>query len=165
MDLGILGVVHDLDGVGFGHLVIVGADGLHLNHFDVLCGVAIVAEDDGAIGCHALLGDDHALTTADDEVAAVVLCTLAESDGLEMLLVVEEAVLGADHHGDFPEMDIGEEALTSFTDAAAGIVDEGGLDADIDEERGGVGEIAHTGVVGHHGKNGTIVLEDGGLAE
>ena len=165
MDLGILGVVHDLDGVRFGHLVVIGADGLYLNHFDVLCGVAIVAEDDGAIGGHALLGDDDALTAADDEVAAVVLCTLAEGDGLEMLLVVEEAVLGADHHGDFAEMHIGKEALTSLTDAAAGIVDEGGLDADVDKERRGVGEIAHTGVIGHHGKNGAVVLEDCGLAE
>jgi len=165
MDLGILGVVHDLDGVGFGHLVVIRADGLYLDHFDVLCGVAIVAEDDGAIGGHALLGNDDALTTPDNEIAAIVLCTLPESDGLEMLLVMEEAVLGADHHGYFAEMDIGEEALTSFTDAAAGIVDEGGLDADVDEERGGVGEIPHTGVIGHHGKNGAIVLEDGGLAE
>ena len=165
MDLGILGVVHDLDGVGLGHLVIVGADGLHFNHFDVLCGIAIVAEDDGAIGGHALLGDDDALTAADDKVAAVVLCTLAEGDGLEMLLVVEEAVLGADHHGDFAEMDVGEEALTSLTNAAAGIVDEGGLDADVHEQRGSVGEIAHAGVIGHHGENRAVVLKDGGLAE
>ena len=62
-------------------------------------------------------------------------------------------------------MDIGEEALLHLALAALGIVDEGRADTDIHEEGRGIGEIAHTGVVRHHGEDGTVVLEDGGLAQ
>ena len=165
MNLGILRVVHDLHGVGFGDLVIVGADGLDLNHLHLLCGVAIVAKDDGAIGGHALLGNDDTLAAADDEIAAIVLCAFAECDRGQVLLVVEEAVFGADHDGNLAEMDVGKEALTHFARAALGIVNVRGANTDIHEQRRGIGQIAHTGVIGHHGENGAVVLEDGRLPQ
>ena len=165
MDLGILRVIHDLDRVGLRHLVVVGADGLHLNDLHLLCGVAVVAEDDGAIGRHALLRDDDALTTADNEVAAEVLRALAKGDRCQMLLVVEEAVFGADHHRNLAEVHVGEEALTGLTDTAARVVNEGRANADVHKERRGIGQIPHAGVIRHHGQNGAVVLKDGRLAQ
>ena len=88
MDLGILRVIHDLDRVGLRHLVIVGANGLDLDHLHFLCRIAVVAEHDGAVGRHALLGDDDALAAADDEISAIVLRALAKGDRGEMLLVM-----------------------------------------------------------------------------
>ena len=82
-----------------------------------------------------------------------------------MLLVVQEAVFGADHDGNLAEMHIGEQALLCLALAALGVVDERGANTDIYEEGRGVGEIAHAGVIGHHGKHRAVVLEDGGLAE
>ena len=134
MDLGVLGVIHDLDGVRLGHLVIVRPDRLHLNHLDLLRRIAVVAEDDRAIGRHALLRDDDALAAADDEVAAIILGALAESNRGQMLLVMQEAVFGAYHHGNLAEVDIGEETLLHLACAAIRVVDEGSANTDIYKE-------------------------------
>ena len=48
-DLLILRVILDADGVGLGDLLVHGADGFDLNDLPLFCGVAIVAEDDGAV--------------------------------------------------------------------------------------------------------------------
>ena len=108
MNLGVFRVIHDLHRIGFRYLVIVGADRLHFNHLHLLCRIAIVAKHDGAIGRHTLLGNNDALAAADDEIAAIVFRALPEGDRGEMLLVVEEAVLGSHHHGNLAEMDVGE---------------------------------------------------------
>ncbi len=62
-------------------------------------------------------------------------------------------------------MDVGEDACTCLANAAGGIIDEGGVDADVDVEWGGVCEIAEAGVVGKHRMDGAVILEDGGFAE
>ena len=49
VNLGILGVVHDLDRIGLGNLIIVWSNRLDFNDLHLLVGIPVVAEDDGAI--------------------------------------------------------------------------------------------------------------------
>ena len=62
-------------------------------------------------------------------------------------------------------MHVGKEALAHLSLATLCVVYERSFDVYIHKERRCVGEIAETGVVGHHWENGTIVLEDGWLTQ
>ena len=88
MNLGVFGVIHDLDGIGLGHLIIVWANRLDLNHLHIFCRVAIVTENNGAIGGHALLRYNDTLTTANNEVAAIILRAFTERDRVQVFLVM-----------------------------------------------------------------------------
>jgi hypothetical protein len=145
-------------------LLIERADGLDLNDLPLLRLIPIVAEDDGAILGHALLGNDGTLTTADDKVATHIFRTLTEVHGMDVLLVLQKTETTADHHWNLAEMDIGEETLMRGL-ATVLVVSACDIDADIHCERGGVGEIAEPGVIGKHRENGAIVLKDGGFTE
>jgi hypothetical protein len=145
-------------------LLVERADGLDLNDLPLLGLIPVIAEDDGTIFGHALLGNDGTLTTAHDKVATDVFRTLAEIHGMDVLLVLEKAEATADHYWNLAEMDIWKEALMRGL-AAVLVVSACDIDADIHCERGGVGEIAEPGVIGEHRENCAVVLKDGRFPE
>ena len=156
----ILGMIHDLDGVGLGHLVIVGTDALDLHDLQFFHASTAVAKDKGAIFRHALHGDHRALSTLNNEVASHVFGTLAHRGGRDMLLVVEKTVFGPHHHGDFSQVNMGKDTDVGFADAVAGMINEDRRHFHVHVERGGIRQIAKAGIIGHHRMNGTVVLED-----
>ena len=160
----VLGIVDDFDGVGLGHLVIVGADTLDFHHLLVFDVAPPVAKHKGAILGHALHANHGPLAAHDDEIAANVFGTFTHGLGLPMRLIVQEAVLGTDHDGDLAEVDVGKDTDLGLSDAAAGMVDKGGRDLDVDIQRGRIGVVAEAGVVGEHGMDGAIVFVNGGAA-
>ena len=111
------------------------------------------------------MADNHALAAADDEVAAEILRALSQGSRVEVLLVVEKAVFAADHDRNLAEVDVGEEALPRDALTLLRIVDECRLHTDIYEEGRGVGQIAQTSIIRHHGQNRAVVLKDGRLAQ
>ena len=156
----ILGMIHDLDGVGLGHLVIIRADALDLYDLQFFHASAAVAKDKGAIFRHALHGDHRTLSTLNNEVATHVFRALSHRGGRDMLLVVEKTVFGPHHHGDLSQVNMGKDADIGFADAVAGMIDKDRRHFHIHVERGRIGEIAKAGVIGHHRMNGTVVLEN-----
>ena len=158
-------VIHDLDRVGLGHLIIVGADALDLHDLQFFHASTAVAKDKGAIFGHALHGDHRALSTLDNEVATHVFRALPHRSGRDMLLVVEKTVFGPHHHGDLSQVNMGKDADIGFANAVAGMVNEDRRHFHIHVERGRIGEIAKARIIGHHGVNGTVVLKDRRLAD
>ena len=160
----ILGMIHDLDGVGLGHLVIVRADALDFHHLQFFHASTAVAKDEGAIFRHALHRDHRALSTLNNEVAAHVFGALPHRGGRDMLLVMEKTVFGPHHHGDLSQVNMGKDADVGFADAVASMVNEDRRHFHIHVERSRIGEIAKAGIIGHHGVNRTVVLENRRLA-
>ena len=158
-------MIHDAHGIGLGHLIIIRTDRLYLNHLQLLGGVAIVAKDERAVLRHSLLTDTHTLTALNDEIAAHVLGALSHTSRIHMGLVLQETILRADHHRNLSEMDVGEQPLPHGLLPAVRVINLHVGDADIHEERCGVGQVTEPGVVGHHRQNGAVVLKDGGLLE
>ena len=62
-------------------------------------------------------------------------------------------------------MHIGKETLAHLLHATLRVIDEGRGDTNIYKEGRGIGQIAHTGIIRHHWKNSTIILEDGRLTQ
>ena len=82
-----------------------------------------------------------------------------------MLLVIQMAELGADHHRNLTEMHIGKEPLTHLLHATLCIINEGRSNTNIYKEGRGIGQIAHTSIIRHHWKNSTVILKDGRLTQ
>ena len=57
-------------------------------------------------------------------------------------------------------MDVGEDTLSCRDLTTLGIINHACADMDIYKERRGVRQVAHARIVGHHGKNCTVVLKD-----
>lgn len=138
----ILGMVDDLDGIGFGNLIVVGTNAFDLDDFQLFGGSAAIAEDEGAILGHSLHGNHRTLTSLNNEVASDIFGTLSHVLGVNMELIVKKAVLRSDHNGNLAEMNVGKDANVGFTDAVSGMIDEGGGDLDVDVQRCSVGQIA-----------------------
>ena len=68
-----------------------------------------------------------------------------------MLLVVQQAVLAADHHGNLAEMHIGEQALSHNPLATFRVINECRADTDIHEQGRRISQVTETGVIRHHG--------------
>ena len=158
-------VIHDLDRIGLGHLVVVGTDALDLHDLQFFHASTAVAKDKGAIFGHALHRDHRALSTLDNEVATHVFGTLPHRGGRDMLLVMEKTVFGPDHHGDLSQVNMGKDADIGFADAVASMVNEDRRHFHIHVERGRIGKIAKAGIIRHHRMNGAIVLKDRRLAD
>ena len=62
-------------------------------------------------------------------------------------------------------MDVGEETLPHALATPLRVVDLDVGDVDVDKERRGVGQVAKTGVVGHHWQNCAVVFKDRRLLE
>jgi len=160
----IFGVVYDFDGVGLWYLIIIGADALDLNDFHLFRGDASIAKDEGAILRHSFHRDHCAFTALNDEIAAYVFGTLAHLGRVNVFLVVEKAVFGAYHHGNLAQVYVGKDTNIGFTNAVTRMINEGSGDFDVHVQRGRIGEIAKTSIVGHHRVNGAVVFKDGGFA-
>ena len=60
-------------------------------------------------------------------------------------------------------MDVGEDTLSRGHLTTLGIINHACAHMDIYKERRGICQVAHARIVGHHGKNRTVVLKDGRL--
>ena len=101
-------MIHDFHGIVLGHLVIVRSDGLHFNYFYFFGGIAVVAEHKGSVFTHALLGNNHTLTTLDNEVSTQVFRAFTESARVKVLLVMKQTVFAANHDRNLAQVNIGE---------------------------------------------------------
>jgi hypothetical protein len=79
---------------------------------------------------------------------------------MEVLLVIQMAELASDHHRNLAKMDVGKDSLLHILHTTLCVVDKRSGNPNIYEERGGVCEIAHTGIIRHHGQNSTVVFKD-----
>ena len=164
MNLLILRVIDHLDRVVLGNLIVIRTNALDLNDLELLARIAVVAEDERAVLTHSLLTDDDALTTLYDEIATEIIEALAELGGVNMLLVMEKAVLAADHYRDLTEVYVRKDTLSCRDLSTLRVVNHTRIYMYIYEQRRSIGQIPHARIIGHHGKNRTIVLKDGGLS-
>ena len=164
-----LAVLDNLDRHGLGCALVIGADALNINDLGFLVADLVVAEDEGYILGHALLADDDALAALNDEIAADILGTLAELTGRLLGRIKEQTVVAADHDGNPADLDMRKSASAHrdfrlFTgDGGRGLHRVRRNDVGVDGR--GVRHITETGVIGIHGRDGTVVLKDGRLAD
>mmetsp|Transcript_15513 Transcript_15513/g.41604 ORF Transcript_15513/g.41604 Transcript_15513/m.41604 type:complete len:282 (+) Transcript_15513:2568-3413(+) len=118
-----------------------------LGHPRKLVGRLLVEDVDEIVG-HLLLADEYLFRPVDDEVAARVQRALPKLGELLVTRVVEQAELGAEHHGHPPNVELGNgEVLHLLTALLVGAQLHGAV-VHVDVERAGVGEVAQACLIG-----------------
>ena len=116
--------------VRFRNLLIHGANGFHLNHFPLLCRIAIVSKHYGSVFRHTLLRNDSALTPTHNEVATHILWTFTEIHGIHVFLLTQQTEAATNHYRYLAKMCIREDTfMRRFTTVR--IIRSGCSDLDI----------------------------------